>query len=114
MKNNVKQFLKSSLTISIALIFLSCSKTLTVKELLQNPRNYEKKIVNVEGKVSQSNGIIGIGYFTISDGTNEIYVFTKSGLPIEGENIQVKGRFSQYLKAAFVQVVGIEEAEIIH
>ena len=98
----------------VFMALLACNKPSKINEILRNPRDYEKKIINVTGKVTDSNGIGGFGYFTISDGTGEIYVFTKSGLPVEGEEVNVKGRFSQYLKAAFVQVVGIEEAEISH
>ena len=94
-------------------VFSSCNSNLSISELLQNPREFEGKIVSVEGQVINSNGIFGLGYFEISDGKSKIYVFTESGLPNEGNIIQVKGKFSQYLKVGLVQVVGIEEGEII-
>ena len=93
--------------------FIACNSSVTVKDLVHNPRKYEKKIVQVEGKVTNSVGVVGIGYFTIADGAAEIQVFTKSGLPVEGETVNVKGRFTQFLKASQLQVLTIEEGEIV-
>ena len=94
-------------------LFLSCGNGVTIEKIVKNPRAYENKSVQVEGKVTNSTGIVGIGYFTISDGTNDIQVFTKSGLPVEGTTVTVKGRFTQVLKAGNMQVLAIEEGEIM-
>ena len=104
---------KSVVIAAMFILFLSCGNAVTIEKIVKNPRAYENKSVQVEGKVTNSTGIVGIGYFTISDGTNDIQVFTKSGLPVEGETVNVKGRFTQVLKAGNMQVLAIQEGEIV-
>lgn len=101
------------LVLILSFTVMSCTKSVSLKELAENPTDYANKEIQAEGKVVDSAGIIGMGYYIISDGTNQIFVFTKSGLPVEGNVVKVKGKFSQYLKAGLVQVAGIEEGEII-
>lgn len=96
------------------LIIIGCKKPITIKEIASNPMQYESQIVKVRGEVIKSNAIIGLGYFELSDGDAQIIVFSKSGVPIEGEKVSVQGKVSQYLKLGTIQVVGIESTEISH
>ena len=101
------------LVLILSFIGVSCTKSVSLKELAENPTDYANKEIQAEGRVVNSVGVIGIGYYIISDGAHQIFVFTKSGLPVEGSSVKVKGKFSQYLKAGLLQVSGIEEGEII-
>ena len=102
-----------SLVLLLFVVGVSCSKSVSLKELAENPLEYANKEVQAEGKVVNSVGVIGMGYYIISDGTHQIFVLTQSGLPVEGRVVKVKGKFSQYLKAGLLQVSGIENGEII-
>jgi hypothetical protein len=87
--------------------FVSCQPD--VNDILKNPRKYNNKTVELSGKVTVSNGIFGAGYFMLNDGTGEIPVLTKQGLPNEGEEVEVKGKVSQVIKVGDLQGVGIIE-----
>ena len=66
----------------------------TIATLLNNPGQYDKKIVHVAGKVTHSIGILGYGGYQIDDGTGTITIATKSGgAPREGAEVGVQGEF---------------------
>ena len=102
-----------NLVLFLFVVGVACTKSVSLKKLVENPEDYANKEVQAEGKVVNSVGVIGMGYYIISDGRHQIFVLTQSGLPVEGRVVKVKGKFSQYLKAGLVQVSGIENGEII-
>jgi hypothetical protein len=102
-----KQIVLASLFFLV--LFTACNPN--VEDILEKPSKYANKKVELEGKVTKSNGIFGAGYFIIDDGTGEIPVLTSKGLPNEGEEVTVKGKVSQMLKIEGLQVVGIMETE---
>jgi exonuclease VII large subunit len=109
--------LKSSKVIILLIIIvlittISCKKSITIKDIVDNPTQYETQTVTVSGSVANSNAIAGLGYFELRDGSAQIIVLSKSGVPLEGATVAVTGKVSQYLKIGFMQVVGIESTEI--
>ena len=86
---------RASLLLGMVLVGLSaCSRTIRIKDLLDQPQQYDGKTVQVAGTVTQSAGVLGTGAFEIDDGTGKIFVIARGqGVPREGAKTRAKGRF---------------------
>ena len=62
-----------------------------IKDILDHPRNYEKKEVTIYGTVTDAVSLLVFKYFEIEDDTGRIKVMTSRMLPQKGEKLQVKG-----------------------
>ena len=110
---NRKTFVRSlamGALLSIALL-AGCRNdlpTTSIKTLLDDPGQYDKKTVHVAGTVGSSVGIMGYGAYTLEDGTGSITVVTKEGgAPREGVKVGVEGEF----RSAFT--LGLRTAAVI-
>ena len=66
----------------------------TIATLLNDPGQYDRKVVHVAGKVTHAIGILGYGGYQIDDGTGTITIATKTnGAPREGAEVGVEGEF---------------------
>ena len=66
----------------------------SVKTLLDDPSQFDGKIVRVAGDVTESLSIMGYGAYRIDDGTGTITVVTKEdGAPRKGAHVGVEGEF---------------------
>ena len=72
-----------------------CKTNLTpISQLLNDPGQYDHKIVRVAGKVTHSVGLLGYGGYQIDDGSGQITVVTKTGgAPRQGAEVGVEGEF---------------------
>lgn len=86
---------RASLLLGIVLVGLSaCSRTIRIRDLLDQPQEYNGKRVQVEGTVTQSAGVLGTGAFEIDDGTGKIFVIARGqGVPRQGAKTKAQGRF---------------------
>ena len=88
------------------------SQPTTIATLLNDPGQYDKKIVHVAGKVTHSVGILGYGGYQIDDGTGQITVATKTnGAPREGAEVGVEGEFRSAFTLGTETVAAIIEKQ---
>lgn len=85
-----------SLVIGLALFAGACeiANKLTatkIKDILDHPRDYEKKEVTVYGTVTEQTSLVVVKYFEIRDDTGSIKVTTDRTLPNRGEKLRVAG-----------------------
>ena len=96
-----------------ALIAMSagCKESLTpIKTLLDDPGQYDHKIVRVAGKVTNAISVLGYGGYRIDDGTGTLTVVTKTnGAPREGAEVGVEGEFRSGFTLATETVAAIIE-----
>jgi hypothetical protein len=87
--------IRASLMLLTVLVGLNgCSRTIRIRDLLDQPQEYNGKTVQVEGTVTQSAGVLGTGAFEIDDGSGRIYVIARGqGVPREGAKTKAEGRF---------------------
>lgn len=82
-------------------LLAGCNKDLPltqVKTLLDDPGQYDKKLVHVAGESSGGMSIMGYGAYMLDDGTGRITIVTKqNGAPRDGAKVGVEGEF----RAAF-------------
>jgi aspartyl/asparaginyl-tRNA synthetase len=67
-----------------------------IEKIQQNPREYEGKVVTIEGEVTDRTSFFGvIKFFRVRDKTGEIIVVTKRFLPEAHSKVRVKGRIDE-------------------
>ena len=81
----------------VLLIGISCSRFLSTKigDIQKDPRKYDGKTVTIEGEVQDSVNIMVMRYYTVSDGSGEIFVMTDGAVPAKGSQVRVTGTVSQ-------------------
>ena len=72
-----------------------CKTTLTpISQLLNDPGQYDHKIVRVAGKVTHAISVLGYGAYQIDDGSGQLTIVTKTnGAPREAAEVGVEGEF---------------------
>jgi hypothetical protein len=71
-----------------------CASTTPIGRLLAEPGRYDGRSVRVEGTVTRSAGILGVGAYEVDDGTGTIVVVARGqGVPAEGARTRVRGTF---------------------
>jgi aspartyl/asparaginyl-tRNA synthetase len=80
---------------STALLFAACTPRPSIKDIIDHPRDYAGKQVQVQGEVKNVFSLIVVKYFTLDDGTGSITVVTEKPLPTKGEQLTVKGKVEE-------------------
>ena len=92
---NLARGVRASLMLAVVLVGLNaCSRTIHIKDLMDRPQEYDGKTVEIEGRVTQSAGVLGTGAYEVDDGTGKIFVISKGqGVPAQGAKTKASGRF---------------------
>lgn len=90
---------------------VSPGKIFTVEELRNNARDYDAKILTVQGTVVNS-GSLGLGGYTVEDGTGKIMVLTTHAVPNKGQKVKVKGKVMQAAKIGENTQMALNEVEL--
>jgi hypothetical protein len=71
--------------------------TRSIAEIKQYPGRYDRRMVFIEGRVTQSFGgpLVPISYYKVDDGTGEITVVGTGAAPRTGSVVRVKGRVGE-------------------
>lgn len=88
----------------------ACQRTVSIKEIKENPRKYVDKTVRVRGEVVQRMGLL-ISFYEIDDGTDKIRVVSSKPLPAIGERIAVTGTVKYFAFGNLELLVIIEGEE---
>jgi len=85
------------LLISGTVFINSCSRLnpIPIRNLLEHPREYEGKVVIVEGQITDNKSLLVVKYFKVKDSTGEIAVITDRMLPQIGQTERVRGKIDQ-------------------
>lgn len=86
--------------LAAALLFAAgCKSDVTpIRTLLDDPAQYDGRVVRIAGEVTGSMGVLGFGAYQVDDGTGTLPVVSKEGgAPREGARVGVEGTF----RAAF-------------
>jgi hypothetical protein len=86
--------LRAAFAAALLLALGGCASTIRISELLAEPGRYDGQTVQVEGTVTRSAGVLGIGGYELDDGTGQIFVVAQgTGVPAQGLRTKVKGTF---------------------
>jgi hypothetical protein len=86
---------KLLITTLILALMTACAQTVAIKEIVERPRDYAGKEVTIEGEVTDAFSLLAIKYFTVSDGSGKIAVFSDKPLPRRGDKIKVTGKVEE-------------------
>ncbi len=85
--------------------------SVTVKEIIQNPLEYD--IVTVSGRVKNSTNILGVKFYILVDLDNpeyELFVKPKGRfVPNNSKLIKIKGKVKQFLKVKNKEIITLQE-----
>jgi hypothetical protein len=85
-------------TAAMAVLLMGCPGAKPIKELLDDPSQYDGKSVRIAGTVKEAAGVMGYGAYQVDDGTGTLTVVTQEGgAPRVGAKVGVEGTF----RAAF-------------
>ena len=82
--------------IAVAALAVGCkNEQLTpIRTLLDDPSQYDRKVVRVFGKVAHSVGVLGYGGYQVDDGSGTLTVVSnQGGAPRTGAEVGVEGEF---------------------
>jgi hypothetical protein len=80
--------------LAFAWTLAGCASTVRIGELLAQPQRYDGETVHIEGTVTRSAGILGVGGYEVDDGTGQIFVVAQGGgVPAQGSRTKVSGTF---------------------
>lgn len=86
-------------------------KIFTVEELRNNARDYDEKVVTIKGVVEHS-GSLGLGAYTVNDGTGKMIVMTTRAVPNKEQKVEVKGKVIQAAKIGTNTQMALNEVEL--
>ena len=111
--NPKRASVRAWLVLSSAVISTGCAGTTRIGTLLDDPSEYDGRMVRVEGEVTQAVGvpILG-GTYSVSDGTGTLRVVTEQGgVPREGAEIRVGGIFRALFAIGAESLSVLQESE---
>ena len=63
----------------------------SINKINADPGRYYNKKVTIEGRVTDSYGVLGEGAYEIDDGTGRIWVVAERAVPARGSYVEAKG-----------------------
>lgn len=77
-----------------SLCLAGCPHT-NIATINNDPGRFAGKEVTIAGRVSNSFGALGSGVFEVDDGTGQMWVFSRYGVPGSGAKVAVTGHVEQ-------------------
>lgn len=114
MRNHGSRLISGALAALCGIMIASagCASTVRIGTLLEQPGRYDGRTVRVDGTVSRSAGVLGVGAYEIDDGTGRITVVARGqGVPREGARAQAKGTFRSVFNWAGTSIAAIVQPE---
>ena len=90
MRNN-RRYRLLLLPVLLAGLFLSGCATMRIAQIKSDPSRYQSKTVRVDGRVTNSFGVLSSGFYEVEDDTGKIYVISNRGVPSQGSRVTVEG-----------------------
>jgi hypothetical protein len=94
-----------------ALVLLAgCAGVTPIRDLLNDPSEYDGRTVRIEGKVRGAAGGLGVGAYEVEDDTGRLTVVTdERDPPRTGANVGVKGKFQALLSIGIKSLAVLRE-----
>jgi hypothetical protein len=98
---------------TIVLAGLACQTLFPtpIGKIRNDIRDYDGKVVNIQGTVSDVFSLVFVKYFTVKDKTGEIAVVTSKALPQKGDKVKVTGTVKQAFSIGAQSLTVIVEQE---
>ncbi len=99
------------LRLPVALVLLAgCAGVTPIRDLLNDPSEYDGKTVRIEGRVRGAAGGLGVGAYEVEDETGRLTVVTdETDPPRTGSEVGVKGKFQALLSLGIKSLAVLRE-----
>jgi hypothetical protein len=96
-----------------ALVFVGCAGTTRIGTILDDPSEYDGRMVRVEGEVTETIAVPFVGgTYAVSDGTGTLRVVSdEGGVPREGAEVSVTGIFRALFSLGAESLSVLEERD---
>lgn len=81
-----------------------------IGDIVSNPREYDGKMLIIEGKVTERLSLLAIKSFVVQDETGEIKVITTNVMPEIGSHVRIRGSVHEAFSLGNLQVLVFKEA----
>ena len=110
----MRSMMKKILSILVLVVFVLLSAcdaitTTSIKDVLNNPRKFSEKEIQIKGQVVEVFSLIVVKYFVVQDSTGEIAVVTNKPLPKKGQSIKIKGKVQEAFSLGDEQLLVLVE-----
>ena len=79
--------------VATTLLLTACPPRESIAKINRDPGRYAGRDISVGGRVLESIGALGFGFFKLDDGTGTLWVYSQSfGTPEQGSKVGVVGR----------------------
>jgi hypothetical protein len=91
-------------------VLVGCVGVTPIRDLLNDPSEYDGKTVRIEGRVRGAAGGLGVGAYEVEDDTGRLTVVTDDrDPPRTGANVGVKGKFQALLSIGIKSLAVLRE-----
>ena len=98
-----------ALLISV-LVLAGCAGVTPIRDLLNDPSEYDGKTVRIKGEVQGAVGGLGVGAYEVKDDTGRLTVISEQDSPPRtGAEVGVKGKFQALLSLGFKSLAVLRE-----
>ncbi len=91
------------------LLLTGCAGVTPIRDLLNDPSEYDGKTVRIEGKVRGAAGGLGVGAYEVEDETGRLTVVSENDPPRTGAEVGVKGKFQALLSLGIKSLAVLRE-----
>jgi hypothetical protein len=83
---------RESCAIALLALFTAACGSVHIARINADPSRYANRTVSINGRVTNSVGVLGTGGYQLDDGTGKIFVISRTGVPSSGSAVRVTGR----------------------
>ena len=100
---------RHALLMAVVFAIAGCAGVTPIRDLLNDPSEYDGKTVRIEGRVRGSAGGLGVGAYEVEDETGRLTVVSENDPPRTGANVGVKGKFQALLSLGIKSLAVLRE-----
>ncbi len=95
---------------AVVLALAGCAGVTPIRDLLNDPSEYDGKTVRIKGEVQGAVGGLGVGAYEVKDDTGRLTVISEQeSPPRSGAKVGVKGKFQALLSLGFKSLAVLRE-----
>jgi hypothetical protein len=95
---------------AVVLALAGCAGVTPIRDLLNDPSEYDGKTVRIKGEVLGAVGGLGLGAYEVKDNTGRLTVISEQDSPPRtGAEVGVKGKFQALLSLGFKSLAVLRE-----
>jgi hypothetical protein len=106
----VPRFVRLLPFLGALLVLAACAGVTPIRDLLNDPSEYDGKTVRIEGRVRGAAGGLGVGAYEVEDETGRLTVVSdESDPPRTGSEVGVTGKFQALLSVGLRSLAVLQE-----